>query len=116
MLRAMHLIKAIPDEKIGTIAVDFDGTLCERERFPAIGPPKTALIEWLKEKRRCGAKLILWTCREGEDLRAAVAWCADHGLLFDAVNENHAACTLKTRKVVADLYIDDRAALPTYEE
>ena len=48
----MKLIKSIIDEKIKTIAVDFDGTLCEREKFPKIGSPKIELIEWLIEQKK----------------------------------------------------------------
>ena len=112
----MKLIKSIIDEKIKTIAVDFDGTLCEREKFPQIGSPKTELIEWLIEQKNKGVKIILWSCRENEDLSAAVQWCEKYDLLFDAINENVPSCGLKTRKVVADLYIDDRACVPIYEE
>ncbi len=35
-----------------------------------------------------GNKLILWTCRIGEALSNAVAWCQEHRLEFDAVNDN----------------------------
>jgi hypothetical protein len=73
------------------------------------------LIEWLKEQRSNGTKLILWSCRENEDLAVAVQWCEKYGLKFDAINENIYSCSLKTRKVVADLYIDDRACIPIYE-
>ena len=112
----MKLIKSINDENIKTIAVDFDGTLCEREKFPQIGVPKTELIEWLIEQKNKGVKIILWSCRENDDLTAAVNWCKEYGLTFDAVNENHSSCNMKTRKVVADIYIDDRSCLPTYED
>ena len=82
----MKLIKSIIDEKIKTIAVDFDGTLCEREKFPKIGSPKIELIEWLIEQKKKGMKIILWSCRENDDLLAAVNWCREYGLEFDAVN------------------------------
>ena len=112
----MQLIKTITDKKIDIIAVDFDGTLCERKKFPLIGEPKLELIEWLKTQQANGTKLILWSCREKEDFRVAVQWCEKYDLLFDAINENVPSCGLKTRKVVADLYIDDRACVPIYEE
>ena len=112
----MKLINSINEQTLNIIAVDFDGTLCERKKFPHIGEPKLELIEWLKEQRANGTKLILWSCRENEDLSAAVQWCEKYDLLFDAINENVPSCGLKTRKVVADLYIDDRACVPIYEE
>lgn len=97
------------------IAVDFDGTLCENA-WPNIGAPRTDVIERLKQEQREGAKVILWTCRVGEALTAAVYWCRDHGLLFDAINENLIE-TMKeygsdARKISASEYWDDRAVLP----
>ena len=94
------------------IAVDFDGTLC-KEHWPEIGAPNLRLIDWLKERRRAGDKLILWTCRCGEMLEKAVAWCSVWGLTFDAVNanlpENVAQYGNDCRKVYADIYLDDKA-------
>lgn len=46
------------------IAVDFDGTLCERN-FPDIGAPIMSVIEYVKRKKEQGDTLILWTCRVG---------------------------------------------------
>ena len=103
-------------EDIKTIAVDFDGTLCEREKFPTIGKPKTGLIQWLKQQHYKGKKIILWTCREGETLREALKLSKVQGLEFDSVNENLPANGIKTRKVIADIYIDDRSCIPLYEK
>lgn len=96
------------------LAVDFDGTLCEHE-FPRIGSPRTELIELLKELKSKGAKLILWTCREGQYLEDALKWCDGFGLTFDSVNTNPAPLRdgLANRKVHAHLYIDDRAISPS---
>lgn len=92
-------------------AIDFDGTLCE-SMWPAIGDPKTIVIEWVKQKRAEGHKIILWTNRIGERLEEAVAWCKERGLEFDAVNENLPeiieAFGCDTRKVFANHYVDDR--------
>ena len=97
------------------IAVDFDGTLCENE-WPGIGAAKQQTIDVLRTARACGARLILWTNRVGARLNEAVAWSREHGLEFDAVNENLpevlAAFTTDCRKVYADIYLDDRAAQP----
>lgn len=70
-----------------TYAVDFDGTLCENA-YPEIGAPNLPLIDKLISCRRLGAKIILWTCREGELLTRAVEFCRCFGLEFDAVNDN----------------------------
>ena len=57
-------------------AVDFDGTLSFGQ-WPECGPGNNGLIEFLKKRKNDGDKLILWTCREGSDLSAAVDWCLD---------------------------------------
>ena len=97
------------DNKI--IAVDFDGTLCENN-WPEIGEPKFGTIAYLLKEKKQGAKLILWTCRVGEMLEKAVAWCSEHGLEFDAVNENLPEIIESfgsdTRKIFANEYLDDR--------
>lgn len=94
------------------IAVDFDGTLCENE-WPGIGGANLKLIVYLKQQRKQGAKIILWSCRSEEDLAKAVDWCYWAGLEFDAVNENLPEIIelfgRDTRKIFADEYIDDRA-------
>lgn len=93
------------------IAVDFDGVLCE-DRWPEIGPEKKDIVELAKFQRQTGAALILWTCRCGERLDEAVAWCRERGLEFDAVNENlperGALYGSESRKISADEYWDDK--------
>lgn len=69
------------------IAVDFDGTLCE-EKWPEIGSANQPIIDELIRRKENGDKLILWTCRCGSLLDAAILWCLNHGLEFDAVNDN----------------------------
>lgn len=95
-------------------AIDFDGTLCE-DKWPGIGSPNLALVEKLISKREQGDKLILWTCRTGERLKEAVIWCQSYGLEFDCVNDNLPELVKKygtnSRKVAADIYIDDKAIL-----
>ncbi len=97
-------------EKI--IAVDFDGTLCTDE-WSAIGLPRKTVIDYVLDQQKEGAKLILWTNRNGDRLRDAVLWCTRFGIHFDAVNENLPEVVEQygadTRKVYADKYIDDRA-------
>lgn len=94
-------------------AVDFDGTLSLGNHFPNIGKPNTRLIELLKMARLQGIRLILWSSREGNYLTEAVEWCKDLGLEFDAVNDNIPDMIEyvggNPRKVVAHLFIDDRA-------
>lgn len=96
------------------IAVDFDGTLCE-SKWPEIGEPHWPIIRELILRQREGARIILWTCREGELLDNAVSWCLNHGIQFDAINRNVAERIEQygddPRKVSADEYWDDRCVL-----
>lgn len=93
-------------------AVDFDGTLCA-DKFPKIGAPNMALINRLIKRRIKGNKIIIWTCRVDERLVEAVEWCKKFGLEFDAVNANLPEIISywgkESRKVFADVYIDDKA-------
>ena len=94
------------------IAVDFDGTLCQNV-WPEIGEPRQAVIDYIMDQKRQGAKLILWTNRDGIKLAEAVEWCKHRGIEFDAVNGNLpeiiAAFNNDCRKIFANEYIDDRA-------
>ena len=47
------------------LAIDFDGTL-SYGNYPECGKPNMRLIEWLKDRKANGDKLILWTCRHDE--------------------------------------------------
>ena len=100
------------------IAVDFDGILCENE-FPEIGEPNYKMISFVRELIDEGHEVILWTSRADARLVEAVEWCKDRGLHFCAVNENAPSNREQyekehpagTRKVYADVYMDDHDAL-----
>lgn len=96
------------------MAVDFDGTLVV-DNFPAIGREREYMCAIVREFQAKGAKSILWTSRTGEHLEAAVKWCEEHNLHFDAINENIAEVKeltgQDTRKVFADVYIDDKSCM-----
>lgn len=92
------------------IAVDFDGTLVENE-YPDIGKPKLFAFETLKALQEKGFRLILWTVRSGKELDDAVAFCRSNGIEFYAVNRNYPEEEWDgsiTRKIEADIFIDDR--------
>ncbi|MFV0267098.1 MAG: hydrolase, partial [Draconibacterium sp.] len=68
-------------------------------------------FDTLKALQRKGHKLILWTYRTGKELDDAVELCRDKGLEFYAINRNYPEEKLTEnigRKILADLYIDDR--------
>lgn len=97
------------------IAVDFDGTLFENA-WPGIGAPRVNVIAAVLREQQNGAALILWTCRAGEALRAALEACEAQGLHFDAVNDSlpewKDSFDGDPRKIGATEYWDDRAVNP----
>jgi len=102
------------------IAVDFDGTIVEH-RFPLIGRVRPFAFETLLELQKKKYKLILWTHRSGRQLEEAVAFCRENGLTFYAINKNYPEekwFEHDSRKIVADLYIDDRnlGGIPSWGE
>lgn len=94
-----------------TIAVDFDGTIV-KHRYPKIGEEIPFATETLKMLIKDGHRLILWTVREGSLQDEAVEWCRERGVEFYAVNrdypEEEATHKGFSRKLKADLFIDDR--------
>lgn len=90
------------------IAVDYDGTL------EIGGKLNMALMERLGMAQRLGDVVILWTCREGKSLMEAVERLARAGFQPNKVNRNCAEGIRRmghdSRKVFADIYIDDKNA------
>lgn len=94
--------------------MDFDGILCEN-KFPEIGAPNYEVISLVQQLIDKGHEVILWTTRNGEELVAAVDWCGKYGLHFANVNgpatsnreEYRDRYPTESRKIYADVYIDD---------
>ena len=102
------------------IAIDFDGTIVEH-KYPAIGHQRPFAFDTLKLLQKKGHQLILWTHRSGQTLEEAVNYCKEHGVEFYAVNRNYPEekwDTQDSRKINADLYIDDRnlGGIPSWGE
>ena len=93
------------------IAVDFDGTIVEH-KYPEIGKEIPFAMDTLKRLAAEHNKIILWSVREGKLLDDAVEYCRKRGLEFYAVNSNNPENGIKRerhqRKLIADVYIDDR--------
>lgn len=89
------------------IAVDFDGTVVEHE-YPSIGRLKPGAKEALKAFKKAGHKIVIWTCRQGEEEREVRLFLTENDLPFDTVNTPAAGADLGTRKIYADVYIDDK--------
>jgi len=92
------------------VAIDFDGTIVE-DAYPSIGKPKLFAFETLKRLQDDGHRLILWTYRSGIRLEEAVSFCETKGICFYAVNKSFPEEEFDTdtsRKIYADIFIDDR--------
>lgn len=92
------------------VAFDFDFTLAVTH-WPEIIRPIQPIVEYAKQCKANGDQIILNTMREGEHLQAAVDWCREQGIEFDAINDN-VPCMQEfygnnPRKIFADEYIDD---------
>lgn len=84
-------------------AVDFDDTLTAASPFPVTGKIDEAMAERIRELRRNGARVVLYTSRNGYFLDEAKRICRDAGLEFDEVVGG---------KPAADHYIDRSAMTP----
>lgn len=101
------------------VAIDFDGTIAYTD-YPTIISANREALAFIGKCRRLGVAVILWTCRTGHHLEEALEWCYKQGIAFDAINENlddwkdefykkFPSVPPNSRKVCADIYIDDRA-------
>ena len=78
---------------------------------PVFRKPRIFAFETLRKLQEDGHRLILWTYRSGNRLNEAVAFCNKNGIEFYAVNKSFEEEQLddtKSRKIYADLFIDDR--------
>lgn len=89
------------------IAIDFDGTVVDHE-FPRIGKLKPGAREALQAFRKAGHKIIIWTCRHGQHEKDVRVFLTENDIPFDTINNPIMGADLGTRKVYADLYIDDK--------
>jgi hypothetical protein len=107
----LFLSDARPNIHKMKIAVDFDGTIVEH-RYPQIGEEKLFAFETLKQLQKLGHQLILWTFRHGKELDEAVEYCRKKGIEFYSINKSYPEEEYTTdtcsRKIDADLFIDDR--------
>lgn len=109
------------ERKTTVVAVDFDNTICYTTKYPNIDKPLPHAMDVLRVLMNDPYTiLILWTCREGEYLQQALDFCELYGIKFDYVNEN---CKERieyygnnSRKIEADLYIDDKSVQSNVEK
>ena len=90
-----------------TIGIDFDGCLVSWN-FPLVGKD-IGSAEVCRDLVKKGVKIILYTMRDKEFLDNAVKWCNDNKIELYGINENPSQTWSDSRKVHADIYIDDQA-------
>ena len=96
-------------KKKKTVAIDFDGTIVEH-MFPEIGAIKKNVVDKMKEWYEQGHTIIIWTCRTDQYAEEARKFLDDNEIPYHYFNENPTNplgdwC----RKILADVYLDDRA-------
>ncbi len=99
-----------PKVKVSTVAVDLDGTLAKKyDKYDAdsIPGPRPGAKKAMQDFKDRGYRVIIFTVRGDEKL--VRAWLKEHDIPFDYVNENPDQPEDASDKVLADVYIDDRA-------
>lgn len=104
------------------IAVDFDGTLYTGDSTPWPQVDATKMnMDLINYIEKCQAKYpqdkyILWTCRENDEVEFALeALNKVSTIRWDAVNQNVLEVKSRygdPRKIIADVYIDDKVLTP----
>lgn len=84
------------------IAIDFDDTITRKGICPITGQVNPSAVAYIQQLKQAGHYLILYSGRRDNYLREAIEICRAHGIEFDEIAE----------KVIADIYIDDRAIRP----
>lgn len=89
------------------IAVDFDGTVVTHE-YPYVGKDIGA-VPVLKKLVENNHNIILFTMRDEKELEDAIKWFKDNDIPLFGINDNPDAKWSSSRKVFANIYIDDMA-------
>jgi hypothetical protein len=98
------------DDRPKTVCVDLDGTIA-KEDGPfdpdRIGDPRPGVKRWLAAVRDAGHRVIVWTVRG--DTAGVKKYLKQHDLPYDHVNENPDQPKDSSGKLIADVYVDNRA-------
>lgn len=97
-----------------TVAIDLDNTLAKPyKKFDNnhIPDPKPGAKKAVDELKAMGARVIIFTVRGNTEV--IKKWCHKHDINYDYINENPDQPSNGSGKVIADIYIDDRAESAT---
>lgn len=93
------------------IAIDYDDTIVYAN-YPEVGTIKPFAGFVINELYNEGHTIIINTCRSGEHQQMAADYLTQCGVRFHHINENHpdniAQYDSDSRKIFADVYIDDK--------
>ena len=97
------------------IAVDFDGTIVEHD-YPRVGKLLPDAKEIINKLYGEGHTILIWTVRSstGDAVNEAIRFLNDNNINFHYINHDadeitsNPAWTDYSRKIYADVYIDDR--------
>ena len=84
------------------LAIDYDGTIVLES-----GKLIDGIKEQLEALRAIGWKIIVWTVRD--DNEGVAKHLTELGVPFDHINENPYNPQRESRKIYADVYLDNRA-------
>ena len=88
-------------EIVKAIAIDYDGCIAINS-WPSVGEPNWDVINRAKAEQAKGAKLILWTCREGHKLEEALDAEDDSDVHDAEITFEHDKSSDKGWKVTVD--------------
>ena len=88
------------------VAYDFDDTVYD---FHKKGRLYTEVITLLRALKEINCHLICWTGQE--DLEFVKSYLLENNIPFDGINENPPFRTSSSKKIYANVYLDDRAGL-----
>jgi 8-oxo-dGTP pyrophosphatase MutT (NUDIX family) len=93
-----------------TAAIDLDGTICEYDGWKGeehFGELREGVVEGLQRLKDRGWLIIIFTTRGNTGL--VEAFLQENDIPYDHVNENPHQPAGTSGKVIADVYVDDRA-------
>lgn len=110
-LKDLDTIRAKAKKK-PSVAIDFDGTIAKYDHYRGkgvFGDPIAEAKNFIKLLKNMGWIVIINTTRS--EIHAVEAYLMVHGIPFDFINYNpeNEIQDLSDKKVLADVYVDDRA-------
>ena len=107
-----RLVEEYKNHKSLVVAFDFDDTVYD---FHKKGRIYSDVIQLLKDLKAINCYLICWTGQEDEEFVSD--YLKQNNIPFDAINEHPSFREGNSRKIYANVYLDDRAGLKqVYEE